>query len=48
MKEIYTYVGPTLIAMNPYQRIQDLYSIERMQDYYKQIIEAEVANYKKL
>ena len=32
-KNIHTNVGPTLIIMNPYQKIENLYTIEKIDEF---------------
>lgn len=33
-EEIYTFVGPILISLNPYKRIKDIYSEATMMEYH--------------
>lgn len=32
--EVYTFVGPILISLNPYKRIKDIYEVETMKEYH--------------
>jgi myosin heavy subunit len=38
--EIYTYVGPTLLVINPYKLIPNLNTKEMRRKYYEEIIES--------
>jgi len=38
-QQIYTWVGPTLLVVNPYKPLQNLYTTEKLFLYYQHIIE---------